>query len=244
MGAPFDDVNADDVARMIRETPADAPFRYIVTPNVDHVVRLSKTPELRPLYEDAWLSLSDSKPVGLLARLLGVKLPHVTGSDLTARLFREIVQPGETVSLIAANAAVVDDLRRTFPHLEFRGHAPPQGVLGKPEALAECVRFAAAQPGKYLFLAIGAPQSERIAHMLARTPDAHGIGLCIGASLEFLTGAKKRAPGWMQAIGMEWAHRMATDPKRLWRRYVYAVPPLAKLFFAEMGGKRRATIPE
>ena len=55
-------------------------------------------------------------------------------------------------------------------------------------------------------------------------PDAGGTGLCIGASVEFVTGAKRRAPRWMQRLGVEWLHRLLSEPGRLWRRYLVEGP--------------------
>ncbi|MDY6962423.1 MAG: WecB/TagA/CpsF family glycosyltransferase, partial [Pseudomonadota bacterium] len=69
---------------------------------------------------------------------------------------------------------------------------------------------------------------------LLRHPHARGIGLCVGASLEFLVGTKRRAPRWMRSLGLEWLHRMLSDPRRLWRRYCYGVVPLLALFSREI----------
>jgi N-acetylglucosaminyldiphosphoundecaprenol N-acetyl-beta-D-mannosaminyltransferase len=56
-----------------------------------------------------------------------------------------------------------------------------------------------------------------------------GIGLCVGASVEFVVGAKKRAPGWVQQAHLEWLHRLASEPRRLWKRYILEAPELVRL---------------
>lgn len=234
LGAPFDLLSAEGVLQLVGESTASTPFRYVVTPNVDHVVRLRRQPDLMRCYSQAWLSVCDSRPIAALSRLLGRRLSVVTGSDLTVNLFRSVVRDGDLVSVIAADQSIVQALETRYPQVQFRSHVPPLGLAANTEAMTACVEFVTGANARFVFIAVGCPQSEWIAFALSRHPDAHGTGLCIGASLEFLIGAKKRAPVWMQHIGFEWLHRLATDPRRLWRRYAYAVWPLAMLFRKEL----------
>jgi N-acetylglucosaminyldiphosphoundecaprenol N-acetyl-beta-D-mannosaminyltransferase len=239
LGAPFDDIAQDAAVDMVEGSQVQLKFRYVVTPNVDHVVRLSGNRLLAPYYDEAWMSLCDSKPISTLSHAVSLDLPVVTGSDLTARLFKTVIKSGDRIALIAANDEIARDMAAAFPDVLFRSFVPPKNVLGDPAGLQACVDFAAAEPARFLFIAIGSPQSEKIAHALAQRPDACGVGLCIGASLEFLLGAKKRAPVWMRKLGLEWVHRLASDPKRLWRRYLFAVVPLLRLFARELASRLR-----
>jgi exopolysaccharide biosynthesis WecB/TagA/CpsF family protein len=234
LGAPFDNIGQDAAVRLVTDSDGSTKFRYIVTPNVDHVVRLSGNRQLAAYYDEAWMSLCDSKPISTLSHAVSLGLPLVTGSDLTARLFKTVIKDGDLITLIAAHPQIVSDLESAYPGIRFRSMVPPSGVLHNPHALQACVDFVAAEKARFVFIAIGSPQSEKIAHALAQRPDACGVGLCIGASLEFLVGAQKRAPLWMRRAGMEWAHRLASDPKRLWRRYAFAVAPLTQLFVKEL----------
>src|SRR5690606_24690187 len=118
-------------------------FRYIVTPNVDHVVRLSRQPDLKIFYENAWLTLCDSKPVALLARTIPMVLPRVTGADLTKSLFGLVIRDGDRIAIVAPSQAVVDQMRNGFPRLHIRAHVPPYGVLDNPVELQRCVDFVA-----------------------------------------------------------------------------------------------------
>lgn len=229
LGVPFDRIAFNDVVELIRETRALSGFRYIVTPNVDHVVRLSRKPDLKILYEHAWLTLCDSKPVVLLARLMPMILPRVTGADLTKSLFSLVIREGDRIAIVAPSQAVVQQMRKKYPQLHIRAHVPPYGILDNPVELQRCVDFVADEPADFIFLAIGSPQSEKIAYEIARGGRATGTCLCIGAALEFMTGMKKRSPRWMSRVGLEWLHRLASDPKRLWRRYIFSVPPLIAL---------------
>ena len=239
LGAPFDCFAKEAVIDLIGGSGATSHFRYLVTPNVDHVVRLKNNHELYEYYQAAWMSLCDSRPIAALAHLRSLRLPLVTGSDLTAVLFASVIKKGDLVTLIAANKNVVRDMKAAFPTVHFRAIIPPQGVWNDSAALNSCIDFVVHAEARFVFIAIGSPQSEKIAFELSRHPEARGVGFCVGASLEFLVGSKKRAPLWMRHSGLEWLHRLASDPKRLWRRYFGAVVPLVGLFFEELLGRPR-----
>jgi len=234
LGTAFDQLPYDCAVRLIGETKGQDGFRYVVTPNVDHVVRLASTPQLAGCYDKAWLSLCDSRPVSWLARMMPtLSLPRVTGSDLTAGLFAEVIAAGDRVALIAPNEEVVQRMRAAYPALDLVAHVPPMGFADDAAEVTRCIDFILAAQPDFTFIAVGSPQSEKLAFAVSQESEARGICLCIGASLEFLTGMKKRAPIWVQALGLEWAHRLAGDPRRLWRRYAFAFAPLARLAAGE-----------
>lgn len=239
LGAPFDYLSEQSVIELIARSETSNAFRYLVTPNVDHVVRLKRDRELYKYYEAAWMSLCDSRPITGLALLRSSRLPLVTGSDLTALLFSSVIRDGDLITLIAANEDIFHAMEAAYPTVRFRAIIPPQGVLNNRTALDACIDFVVQEESRFVFIAIGSPQSEKIAYELSLHPKARGIGLCIGASLEFLVGTKKRAPRWMQRSSLEWLHRLALDPRRMWRRYVGAVIPLSGLFFQELFPPRR-----
>ena len=239
LGAPFDYLSEETVIRLITESETTAPFRYLVTPNVDHVVRLKKNRELYKYYDRAWLSLCDSRPITGLAYLRSPRLPLVTGSDLTAVVFASVIRSGDLVTLIAANEGIFHAMEAAYPTVRFRAIIPPQGLLNDREALDKCIDFVVSTEARFVFIAVGSPQSEKIAYELSLHPNARGTGFCVGASLEFLVGAQKRAPVWMRRTSLEWLHRLAQNPKRMWRRYFGAVIPLLGLFFEELFPPRR-----
>lgn len=242
LGVPFDKVTFENVVDLIGRTRNAEGFRYIVTPNVDHVVRYSTNEELRPYYENAWLTLCDSKPLALLARAMPLSLPRVTGSDLTVSVFNLVIRDGDKVALIAPNATVAAKMQAKYPRLRISSYVPPLGVGEKPGEITRCVEFAVREKAAFTFIAVGSPQSEKIAYAISRDERAVGTCLCIGASLEFLTGMKRRAPRWMRKAGVEWMHRLASDPKRLWRRYAFAIVPLLRLTLSEFRQRRAARL--
>jgi N-acetylglucosaminyldiphosphoundecaprenol N-acetyl-beta-D-mannosaminyltransferase len=99
------------------------------------------------------------------------------------------------------------------------------GFIESPQALEECLRFVEdGSPFRFCFLAVGSPQQERVAELLQRRGKARGLALCVGASINFLTGVERRAPRWMQHAGLEWLYRLLRDPRRLASRYLVRGP--------------------
>lgn len=217
---PFDGLTFDQVRSRLEAVTSNTPYRYIVTPNVDHVVRVHREPELRDLYESADLCVCDSRILRLLARFSGIKLPLIRRSDLAAALFADVIKPGERVAIIGGTRKTLKRLRATYPGIEFLHHEPPMALRNKAEARRGATAFLAAAKPRFSFIAVGSPQQEMIAKEAREHSGATGVALCIGAELEFLTNEQRRAPRLLQMFGLEWAHRLATNPRRLWRRYL------------------------
>lgn len=235
LGVRFDLLSKDAVLDRLAGADGETPFSYVVTPNVDHLVRLHDTREaertLRPLYDGAELCLCDSKILHLLARLRGVDLPVVQGSELTALMFERVISPGDRIAIVGGDAALLDGLRSRYPGVEFLQHCPPMGLRTNAAARRDAAQFIAKSGARFSFIAVGSPQQEMIAADAKAIPGAAGTALCIGASLEFLTGHQKRAPRIAQRLCLEWAYRLLSDPKRMWRRYLIEGPRIFLLAF-------------
>jgi exopolysaccharide biosynthesis WecB/TagA/CpsF family protein len=242
LGVEFAGLRPEEVLDRLAARPASSPFAYVVTPNADHLIRLSSKPELRALYEAAALRLLDSRVVARLARLFGLPAPPVvTGSDLTAALFdRGLVEPGEPVAVLGGSEEAAAALRDRYGLARLAHHNPPMGFDRDPAALEAAIRFIEDNPARFSFLAVGSPRQEVVAEALVRRGKATGIGLCIGASLLFLTGGERRAPRAVQTAGLEWAWRLALDPKRLARRYLMDSPKIVRLLWREARTRRAA----
>jgi UDP-N-acetyl-D-mannosaminuronic acid transferase (WecB/TagA/CpsF family) len=102
---------------------------------------------------------------------------------------------------------------------------PPMGFIRIPEAVEACLRFVELNsPFRFCLLAVGAPQQEALAQLLKARGSARGMALCVGAALNFLTGNERRAPRWMQGLGLEWLFRLLQAPRRLAHRYLVRGP--------------------
>lgn len=238
-------MDLDAVVRWVLEAMAQPSFRFVVTPNVDHIVRLHRRDgapwqaAFAAAERAADLCVNDSRVLARLARLSGITLSVVPGSDLTRILLDAGVPPGTKVALIGGSAADAAWLRGRLPDTDIRHCDPPPGVLHSVAAQQSIVDFIEAEQPDLTLFAIGAPQSEIVAHRVQRGGRARGVALCIGASIEFLTGAKRRAPRAMQRLGIEWAFRLFSEPRRLWRRYLVEGPRV----FAIWWRWRRARAP-
>jgi UDP-N-acetyl-D-mannosaminuronic acid transferase (WecB/TagA/CpsF family) len=94
-----------------------------------------------------------------------------------------------------------------------------------PKAVEECLSFVEAHsPFRFCLLAVGAPQQEILAERLQARGVARGLALCVGASIDFVTGTQRRAPPWMQRAGVEWLFRLSQNPARLATRYLVRGP--------------------
>lgn len=199
--------------------------RYVVTPNVDHAVLLEEHAGLRQAYAAASLVLADGAPVVLASRLLGRPLPErVAGSDLVPKLFdaanaRRPLKvyllggmPG-VAERAAANIAV------KWPQVEVVGTAsPPFGFERDAQQSSQLLEEISLARPDVLLVGLGAPKQELWVHE-HRDAIAARVALCIGATIDFLAGERKRAPIWMQRAGLEWLYRLLSEPRRLWRRY-------------------------
>jgi N-acetylglucosaminyldiphosphoundecaprenol N-acetyl-beta-D-mannosaminyltransferase len=222
LGVECADLDAPAAARAIAQRPAGAPFGFVVTPNADHFMRLSEHPELRTLYDAAWMRLLDSRVVARAARLLGLHSPLVApGSDVAALLLERHLLPDEPVTIIGLRPEWVESLKRRYHLTNIAHHNPPMGFEHDAAAFQCAVEFALSHPARFIFLTTGSPRQELLARAIAATGQGRGTGLCVGAALEFLSGAKTRAPHWMQHAGLEWLHRLGSDPRRMIRRYLW-----------------------
>lgn len=202
----------------------DGAASIVVTPNVDHIVRLDADADFKALYHQADYIFADGMPLVWASRMAPVGLPErVTGSDLFVALARVASQqhirvfviggmPGQESMLLAAFA-------RVYPGIELEIYCPsmkfePQGEEGL-EALRRVNAF---KPG-IVFVCLGMPKQERWAFAHRDAMQAQLV-LCVGAAMEFALGFKSRAPQWMQRAGLEWFWRLASEPRRLWRRYI------------------------
>jgi exopolysaccharide biosynthesis WecB/TagA/CpsF family protein len=129
------------------------------------------------------------------------------------------------VVLVGGTSAQATMLRRQF-HLQRLSHIePPFGFINDSAAVEACLQAIEAEsPFRFCFLAIGSPQQELIAYHLKARGRALGFGLCIGASINFITGFERRAPPRLRQLGLEWLYRLLQNPTRLARRYLIRGP--------------------
>ncbi|OLF81307.1 glycosyltransferase [Maricaulis sp. W15] len=230
LNSAFDKISMDVALRRITEREAASPFAFVVTPNVDHLVRLETDTVLATLYAQAWLTVCDSRVLELIGKISGETIDVTPGSDLTARLFDTVIDPHQPVTIIGGSQAVIDAVTQRYGLTDVRWHEPPMGLRHNREAVEACAKFVADNPSRFTFFCVGSPQQEMIAEACLDHGGCTGVGLCVGASLDFLAGAAQRAPVWMQKSRLEWLHRLVQEPTRMWRRYLVEGPKILLLW--------------
>lgn len=212
----------DAIGRLLKEGRRR---HFVVTPNVDHVVRLQWDTAFRNAYADAAIACADGMPLIWASRLLGQPLKErVTGADLLPAVCGMAAASGASVYLLGGQEGVGElaakNLSARYPGLKIAGtYSPPLGFERDPEEQRRiAARINRARPD-ILAVGLGAPKQElwTAAH---RHHLDFGVALCIGAAADFAAGTLERAPRWMQQHGLEWLWRLAREPKRLWKRYL------------------------
>ena len=204
---------------------ARGPYGYVVTPNVDHVIKLMDGRVEPEVYGGAALKVCDSRILAHLARLRGKRLPVYPGSDMTADLLASPLAEGLTIGVFGPDRAAFDDLAGRYPARRFSFIEAPMLTPGTPGWIAAVDRAARAD-WDVLLACISFPKQERFAHALRAAGRETGVTLCVGASVDFLTGRQQRAPRLYQRLSLEWLHRLMTQPRRMFRRYVIEGPAI------------------
>jgi exopolysaccharide biosynthesis WecB/TagA/CpsF family protein len=182
------------------------------------------------------MSLCDSQIVRILA-LPHDRIPLVTGSDLVAALLAD--QNTANPSFGRKKILVVGPAKSKETILRERCPLADIGVMPAPNGLAQSsdlrdalAERCAAEAWDILLLCVGAPTQELVAAAIAAKGRASGIALCVGAAIDFVAGERSRAPRILQRFACEWAYRLATEPRRLWRRYLVEAPKIFAIYLA------------
>jgi N-acetylglucosaminyldiphosphoundecaprenol N-acetyl-beta-D-mannosaminyltransferase len=231
-GVDFDALSERQVVARIIGDSGDGRGGWVVTPNIDICRQLRHDPAARALVSGASLVVADGMPLVWASRLRGDPLPErVAGASLIFTLSSAAAVGGRSVYLLGGAPGVpvraAANLARRYPGLLVAGaHAPPFGFDRQPGGIeAVAARLARAKPD-IVFVGLGFPKQERVIAALAPDlPAAWFIGC--GAAIPFAAGTLPRAPHWMQPLGLEWTHRLITEPGRLFRRYLVDDVPFA-----------------
>ena len=216
--------NRDALLADLRQRFETATGFSVATLNLDHVVKLRRDPAFRAAYARQTHVTADGNPIVWLSRLAGQRdIRLVPGSELVDPVAGLAVQCGADVALFGATdtslAAAAHALEARHPGLKVVSRqAPPMGFDPEGALADEAIAAIGASGARLVFVALGAPKQERFAARALECLPQVGF-LSIGAGLDFLSGAQKRAPQWVQTLCAEWLWRMASDPRRLATRY-------------------------
>jgi exopolysaccharide biosynthesis WecB/TagA/CpsF family protein len=234
----------DAIARVI----ADAALGIggtLFTLNLDHLVKLEQDPAFRAAYDRASYITADGVPIVTMARGAGVAISRVTGSDLVEPMCRAAATAGIPVHFFGTSNVILETARArleaTVPGLRIAGlESPPFGFDPTGAAAVAAAERIAQSGAKICFVALGAPKQELFADVAASV--APGVlFLGIGAALDFIAGAQKRAPRVLSNAGFEWLWRLAQDPRRLGPRYARSALFFTRYILGRLGSSSSGT---
>jgi N-acetylglucosaminyldiphosphoundecaprenol N-acetyl-beta-D-mannosaminyltransferase len=218
---------------------------WLVTANLDHLRRHAREPELRALYRDADVIVADGMPLVWATRVMGKPLPErVAGSALIYRFAERAALEGRTLYLLGGAGGACERASRVlterYPGLRILGYSAPMVKDPPTDRDVDAVRaeLLALKPD-FLLVGLGAPKQERLISALLRDfPATWMVG--VGISFSFVAGDVLRAPAWVRRSGLEWAHRLSQEPRRLAKRYLVHDLPFAAELFARVMASRFA----
>ncbi|MCC0064133.1 MAG: WecB/TagA/CpsF family glycosyltransferase [Defluviimonas sp.] len=209
---------------------AEPGFGYMVTPNVDHIVQLLGGKVDRTAYGGAETMMNDSRILAKLARLAGKTLPALPGANLVEGLLAHPAAGGLTIAVIGPSRRDFEALAARYPDASLGFVPAPPGLSRDCPEWERLLNDVAAADFDILLSCLSFPKQEYLVHDLQRRGIDRGFAICAGASIDYLTGRQERAPELWQRLSLEWAHRLLTNPRRMWRRYLVDGPRIFSLF--------------
>jgi N-acetylglucosaminyldiphosphoundecaprenol N-acetyl-beta-D-mannosaminyltransferase len=245
LGVGVSPINVDDAIATIERWISERSRNYVCVTGVHGVMESRRNQRLRRIHNEAGMVTPDGMPLVWLSRLLGKhRTERVYGPDLMREMTAVSSQRGYRQFYYGGAEGVADRLKQVLvdahPKLEVAGAlCPPFRELTPEEDQAVVDAINAARP-HIVWIGLSTPKQEFwMASHLGRVEAPVMVG--VGAAFDFLAGAKRQAPLWMQRNGLEWLFRLCSEPRRLWRRYAYIVPGFLILAAGEL--LRRAIRP-
>lgn len=197
---------------------------YVVTPNLDHIVRLEDDLEFQLAYKNAELVLTDGQPLIWISKLLKKPIKEkISGSDLFPKVCELAAEKGYSMFFLGAGEGVADkaacNLQKKYPQLKIVGtYSPELGFEKDERKVVEIWKMIHEAAPDLLIVCLGTPKQEIF---LWKNKKQLGqiMAFGFGAAFDFEADRVKRAPKWMQKSGLEWLYRLCQEPKRLFKRY-------------------------
>jgi N-acetylglucosaminyldiphosphoundecaprenol N-acetyl-beta-D-mannosaminyltransferase len=232
----IDNITMDETLESINNLIMDGGYHYIVTPNVDHIVKLEKDIEFQNVYKEADLILTDGMPLIWISKLIKNPIKEkISGSDLFPKVCELAAKRKYTVFLLGAEEGIADkaarNLKNKYDGLEVVGTFSPKFGFEKDEdEINNIIDIVNKAKPDILCVGLGAPKQEKFIYKYKNRLKVP-ISLAIGASIDFEAGKVKRAPRWMQRSGLEWFYRILMEPRRMFKRYFIDAIGITSIFF-------------
>ena len=223
LGSHIDALSWEDTINTICGWAVNHESRYVALCNVHSIVTALLDDNHRSDLNAADMATPDGMPIAWSLRKLGIPAQQrINGPDLMWKYCEKAEKTDQKIFFYGSTKAVLalleSKLRDAFPKLQIAGmYSPPFRELTAAED-AEVVKRLNASGANVIFIGLGCPRQER--WMFQQRGKINAVMIGVGAAFNYHAGTTKRAPVWMQNAGLEWLHRMASDPKRLWKRYL------------------------
>lgn len=244
LGTPIDRLTNTEVLERLEQFIQERRFHQIATANTDFLINALEDPELRCVLRNADLVVPDGMPVVWASRLLRTPLmERVTGADMVPALAALAERQGYRLFMLGARPEVAQrakaNLLAKHPALQIVGCISPKpAALLDMDSEAILDEIACAKPD-ILLVAFGNPKQEKWISMHRKRLSQVPVCIGVGGTFDFLAGETSRAPEWMQKSGLEWVHRLAHEPRRLWRRYVRDLSQFSRFLLRQYWALRR-----
>lgn len=220
---PFFNGNANEAAKLIADSAIAGQSGYVCAVNTHSIVCSKENALLETALSSSLFNTADGIPlywISILFKLTGVS--HITGSDLMSQLLGCAQENKLPVYFYGCDDRTLNlikiKLQSEYSKLIIAGMQAPGEITIPPELDLELITELAYTKAKIVFVGLGCPKQEIWMNLHAQKADCVFIG--VGAVFDFYSENKKRSPEWMTKAGLEWFHRMCTDPKRLLKRYL------------------------
>lgn len=223
LGVPIDVLGWDAALSRISTWAAARESRYVCICNSHSVVTAGQDAAFGRIIEAADMATPDGAPVARMLRILGSPAQQrINGPDLMWKYCEQAALRGESIYLYGGLsdtlALLQQRLKAAFPGLLIAGaYSPPFRLATAEEDEADVARINAAGAGT-VWVSLGCPKQEQ--WMAAHRGRVNAVMIGVGAAFDYHAGTIKRAPKWMQNAGLEWLHRLCSEPRRLWKRYL------------------------
>jgi N-acetylglucosaminyldiphosphoundecaprenol N-acetyl-beta-D-mannosaminyltransferase len=239
-GVPFTPLTLSETVKAVDKLIAARNPAYFITANTHYAMLTAENPDLSAINQQAAFVVADGKPLVWASRWQGSPLPErVAGSDLIFELCAMAAQKGYGVFFLGGAPGVAEEagqrLLARYPNLQLVGtECPPFRELTSEEHASLTRRIRSARPD-LLIAAYTMPRGERwlAAHLAAVGVP---VGVNVGAAIDFAAGRVRRAPRWMQSAGLEWAFRLALEPRRLFARYARNAWFILRMVIRDLAG--------
>lgn len=239
-----DNLTMDETINKINELILMKKNSYVVTPNVDHIVKLEHDKEFKEVYDNADLILTDGKPLIWISKMSQNQIKEkVSGSDLFPKVCALAQKKRYKIFLLGAKEGVAnkaaENLKKKYSNLNVVGtYSPSYGFEKKEDEVEKIISIINKAKPDILAVGLGAPKQEKFIYKYKDRLNVP-ISLAIGATIDFEAGNVKRAPKIMQNIGLEWFYRLVKDPKRLAKRYLIDDMKIIKIIIKYRHKKRK-----